>query len=634
MAQRTRNHVIEDKSRQALSAILPDNWVIRDKDKDYGIDCEVEIFDHHGIPTGLVFWVQLKATESKREYDVKNIFFKAEKIYQFQNYKIPVVIVRYSVTDNLLYYNWANDITCQTIINERIKVQFSEEKILNQTTVIRFQNYLSRFHEVQRGSFSLPIKIFISKNALDSQKIPSSSVQFFKKIIQNNNSYFNLVRTEDDSTLQVLVGNQKMYISLSNTQSSSVAYESLSLEKENIDYYNDLLLACVSIILYKSNRSDLADAIFFENSLINIIKIRQDYLFQFLPHLLLGKYYEETLNELDEMFDITSDNSIQSISLIILQASRKLSPDRKDVCEKFMLKQIEYAKVKNYDLGRAIANYNLGNFHRSLGNFQKSLHYYVEAKNYNTEYLKKGYFFFDVAGVLFELNKYLFATRFYQKALDLKAENVLTKALLADAFLYLGEYELSLKWFDEFLIEQKKNDEIDKEEWYLKYFCINSLLLNDYPKQQKRNPVASLQFLSEGKIKDAIESDMLFSEAWFENGKKSHQEGAELESFVSFIMSALFNKENLLSWIYATITGFIDEDRESLHVFEIMKLAYHYHGENYVDALYEFSSDNLPDVEEALMKVVEIIIKDSKKEEFTIRIFENETDYEIINLVR
>lgn len=45
MAKRIRTHILEDESRIAFMQALPAEWVYRDKDKDYGIDCEVEIFE-------------------------------------------------------------------------------------------------------------------------------------------------------------------------------------------------------------------------------------------------------------------------------------------------------------------------------------------------------------------------------------------------------------------------------------------------------------------------------------------------------------------------------------------------------------------------------------------------------------
>ena len=71
MGQRTRNHLIEDESRLFFKKSLPKFWVCRDKNDDYGIDCEVEIFDNKGNSTGLVFWVQLKGTDSDKNKTIK-----------------------------------------------------------------------------------------------------------------------------------------------------------------------------------------------------------------------------------------------------------------------------------------------------------------------------------------------------------------------------------------------------------------------------------------------------------------------------------------------------------------------------------------------------------------------------------
>ena len=52
MSSRTRAHILEDESRNQFHALLPGHWVVRDKNKDYGIDCEVELFDTNGEAIG------------------------------------------------------------------------------------------------------------------------------------------------------------------------------------------------------------------------------------------------------------------------------------------------------------------------------------------------------------------------------------------------------------------------------------------------------------------------------------------------------------------------------------------------------------------------------------------------------
>lgn len=464
MGQRTRNHILEDKSRSAFNEVIPETWVIRDKNKDYGIDCEVEIFDNLGNPSGLVFYVQLKATESKSSSKVKKVIFEFKKIYQFQSYNLPVLIVRYSHSENILYYTWANDITSHVKNEKSITVNFTEDKILNSNNVEDIHDYLIRYKKAITGNFRLPINTFIKST---NSSTPVAIQQFFKKIIQEKKEYFKIVRNEKESILQLKIEESKTYLSLADIHFSSIGYEVENLVSESKEYFTNIFLACFTIILYNSNKTEQADEIFFNNNLIRILNLRNDFLINFLPHLLIGKNCEKVLNEIEGIFDITNDNTIQNISLMILMSSKSQNPERQIIYQNFLQKQIEYSKDKNYDLGVGISNYNLGNFHRNIGNNRDALYHYLEARKYNPEYKKKGYYYSDIAGVLFELGKFLISSKFYEKSIDLKTENLHAKALLGDALLHLGEYESAVKFFDEFLTEQKENTEINKEEWYI-----------------------------------------------------------------------------------------------------------------------------------------------------------------------
>jgi hypothetical protein len=97
MPIRPLQHQLEDISRDEFSSLLPREWVVRDKNKDYGIDVEVEVFDSKGYSTGLVFWVQLKATESTKESDRKKVPLDIETIEYYKSLDLPVLIARYSL---------------------------------------------------------------------------------------------------------------------------------------------------------------------------------------------------------------------------------------------------------------------------------------------------------------------------------------------------------------------------------------------------------------------------------------------------------------------------------------------------------------------------------------------------------
>jgi hypothetical protein len=96
MPKRVSQHKIEDVSRLMFQLVLPRVWLFRNKDKDYGVDGEVELFDENGKPKGLVFWVQLKATESKEIETILNVDFRIDTLKYFKTLGIPVLLVRYS----------------------------------------------------------------------------------------------------------------------------------------------------------------------------------------------------------------------------------------------------------------------------------------------------------------------------------------------------------------------------------------------------------------------------------------------------------------------------------------------------------------------------------------------------------
>lgn len=59
--KRPRQHEIDTAARRQFEQSLPEAWILRPQPDDYGIDCEVEIFNQHES-TGVIFKVQLKGT--------------------------------------------------------------------------------------------------------------------------------------------------------------------------------------------------------------------------------------------------------------------------------------------------------------------------------------------------------------------------------------------------------------------------------------------------------------------------------------------------------------------------------------------------------------------------------------------
>lgn len=106
MTRRPRSHQIEDESRAALRTAFPDSWVIDHVQADYGLDERVEIFDFGGASTGLVFYVQLKATEQPDLPRALRLRVDKEHLAYWNSFSDPVMITLWHVPSKRLYWKW------------------------------------------------------------------------------------------------------------------------------------------------------------------------------------------------------------------------------------------------------------------------------------------------------------------------------------------------------------------------------------------------------------------------------------------------------------------------------------------------------------------------------------------------
>ena len=162
MTRRAKQHQLEDLSRLKYGLAIPRNWVIRDKDKDYGIDAEVEIFDEDDRATGLVYWVQLKATEASGKSSVQKIDLSIDSIKYYKTIELPVLIVRYSEKEDVFYCKWAHEIDLfyakKNAKTRRVK--FSDEDIWDENSAKEIIKQIEQIRAVKSGAINFPISIF------------------------------------------------------------------------------------------------------------------------------------------------------------------------------------------------------------------------------------------------------------------------------------------------------------------------------------------------------------------------------------------------------------------------------------------------------------------------------------------
>jgi len=160
MPRRTREHILEEESRKQFGELVPNHWVIRRSDPDYGIDLEVEIFDEDGSSTGLMFCVQLKGTDQKDLSRALKLSFKKDTLRYYFKLNLPVLLVRYYSPTKTLFTRWAHsiDLYYSDPDAETYTVHFTADGRWDKETPGSIHRYLEQLKKVET-ILPLPIKL-------------------------------------------------------------------------------------------------------------------------------------------------------------------------------------------------------------------------------------------------------------------------------------------------------------------------------------------------------------------------------------------------------------------------------------------------------------------------------------------
>ncbi|RZK37235.1 MAG: DUF4365 domain-containing protein [Pedobacter sp.] len=628
MGSRTQNHIIEEESRHFFKSLLPDMWICRDKSEDYGIDCEVEIFDEKGNPTGLVFWVQLKGTSSRDTKVIQQFSFKNEKLDQFKNYNLPVLIARYSTIDKTIFFRWAKSVYRLNRELKNTKISFLDQDEWNNSTPGKIKNYLFRQNIISQGGIRFPIKTFLHLRPLDiSSTVPYSNLVLIKNYISSKRNYFSVTNEESDSLLQINIEQQQLVFCFTDLAFATLGLDFSALSTTSEDDILNYIMVTFCASLFELHRKDLGSAVFFNENLFPIASQVPDYLSDLLPHLLSGPEMKNTMRLLNNFLkEEQQDNFIEGIIHIFCLSERdNLDDEQLELVEEFLLQRLQQTRKWNTPMGIGISCYNLANFYRGINAHKAAVFYYLEARRHHTIYVKHAYFFHELAGQLFLLGRYKFAESFYRKALALDPSSFMAKALIADCMICAGHYKLGVAQLDEFLLEkQDKTDNID--EWYLKYSCLYTLLENGYPEMQIRNPEKSDILAANDEYENALMEDLLCPLAWYNKGVIDANEGNEQSAFLAFAMAGTICNKDIPAWTNATLLS-LNPNIDKTFLVYVIKTAHFFNGQDYVNSVFQALSQTDDEHRNIIMELLDKTLPKTFERPALIRFFQNEQSY-------
>lgn len=626
MSSRTRSHILEDESRNHFKLSIPTNWVIRDKPNDYGIDLEVEIFDAKGAPTGLVFWVQLKATDANDVKIEKSINIPRSKIGQLFNYSLPVMLVRYSSTQKIFYWKWVRNVAFFNTDNHNkyIKVVFQEYDKWTDGTPKLIESYMRKSKSVSNGEFNLPIKLYIH---FDELKFGITNLLNLKSHLSAYKSILSIERNVAEAELIAYFTETKVLLSLLDQRGVSLSIDKFDPGNFQPDKFSMLILIGLLVILANHKRHDLFNRLIEIPKVLSSLKEMPQIFQSLIPFLLQGSNFKTNLNLVLDLVD-TSENVEADIITVchILNLQAAATPRETETILTYYNRRIEKARQGKEKKSLGIALYNLSNFHHAQGNIKDAITCLNQARKEYPPYAKKGYFLREIASNLFEIEKFKLASHYYGRAIQSGEAETAWFYYYADALMFSGQYEKAINEFDRYL-QKATQKSSDFHEAQLKYSCLTTLIENGYPKTQLRSPSQALQKADpttkedetlEENLQASLDVDLLCALAWFNLGQLHAKKERYKESFFAFLMSGILNRNDVISWVNATLITLNTDEGVELFI-HLVNTANIYCGDAFLANLSQILPEGSGSSRAEFIELVNSVIHEQSKPKNEIR---------------
>ncbi len=616
MPKRPKQHQLEDLSRAKFQLCLPEKWVIRDKDKDYGIDCEVELFDDDENSTGLLFYVQLKATASNKESEIFNVDFKIDTLEYFKQLEIPVLLGRYSQHLDKTYIKWINEVDL-TFAKEKAKtfrIKIDKTNEWNEQSEIRIENDLKNVRILNSGSFNFPLSYSINFEDDNIQALSNSQFKIqLRNELREYSDFLEYKSNDENYLINISIDNNVLLVQTSILK--GVFFHNLDKRpKENFieELSLDILLS-LSMCMVMVGQIDYCGKIIFDNELEKRLIEKEDLLLRLLPILLSSSYFENSLNLINDALDNQENEIIlfPVVASILLKSDTKIKK-RIALIESFFKTQLEKAEKLNLYSLMATSHYNLGNFYRSKYRYKESINNYVQAKRYDSNYLKRSYYYREIAGVCFEANKFKFSADFYEQSIKLGASND-TKSLLGDALMFSGNYKEADNVFQDYITTTEKPN----EEFLLKAILLQNIIENEKIDSQTRQPEEANKIAGNnpciGDIEKAFNKDLLSSLAWFNLGMIKKDDASFQEATFCFAMCASINLWDIEAWTFAFLSFISSGNEKDLLIGSlILKTAYWHNRDEFLMHMYGILEQDNESNAEIIKMIDKILTADNK----------------------
>jgi tetratricopeptide (TPR) repeat protein len=251
-----------------------------------------------------------------------------------------------------------------------------------------------------------------------------------------------------------------------------------------------------------------------------------------------------------------------AVGLSGILSSRVLSPDEYEDLKSLWLLLSNQRDRASDKVFTSRAHYNLGNLLRSGGEFRSAATQYLLAARRDPIYYKRqGYFWSELGGVFFGLNKYRVAAGCYFRAMVL-GEKGRTPALYADALMFSGKYSAAERRFLRFSAGAAGMDAewVLKSQWILPFIQGVTGIREQCRKARDAMLLADVRGVSEPdevdrRISASLRADLLSGLSWFNWGVRFSSARQHSRAAICFASAAISQPNDVQAWGCAVLSA-------------------------------------------------------------------------------
>lgn len=626
LPQRPRAHQIEDKSVSAFRGLMPEQWVVRGKDHDYGIDLEVEIFDADGIATGAIFLVQLKATDDIFTDEQDKTQIKVTTLNYFNELDCPVLIGRYSASQDQFLYRWAHEIELSRAAQDQktatIKFcdnfwnDYTHDGLAN--TVVSIRN-LKKLSETS----NIPIEIEI-KETVEGLS-PSRLKRFVRQFVQSL-SGFSYGQPENSEmgaiVIQCKLGLSSIFFSANGLLPTTTQISEVDLE--NILPQFAYSLAAFLQRLPLAGRATYVSKKIYEKKWC--VESRQ-LAFQACSNLFA---YPEKATELAILNQLHTELDLWNIQFLTGLLN---SVGSDEVYRSYQSLIIDTISPHAPDEVIGPLYYNLGNNLRSGGQFYNAIKNYNKARKLNTSYLQKPYFVQEVAACCFLSGKRLCAAHVYERLVELDPSET-NKILLGDALLFSGQFKKACEQFSQISLDNGNTTEIEANiklllsEWLIQFTGMDTV------KRRQSEAKTIYDTFSDGDTAASQKTMKMYCKSVdpldpfinFNYARGLAISGEYDQAVMHFLITSLTQTKDGEAWANAISCAISSKEIPTDFLISIITLAMYYAEVELIEAWDKLLEQNTAgidfrnDFDEILEEVARVVALERKKESTVLRI--------------